>query len=139
PGEVKAGRFRADLFYRLDVVHIQMPPLRERSDDIPLLVDHFVERFSQQYRVAPKRVTAEALEQLCAYAWPGNIRELQNVIERAFALSSADLITFSDLAVPAPEGERADALSFDDGALPTLADTERRLVTAALRQSGGNK
>ncbi len=139
PTEVKAGRFRADLFYRLDVVHIRMPPLRDRSDDIPLLVDHFVERFSQQYRVAPKRVTAEALEQLRAYTWPGNIRELQNVIERAFALSSADLITFADLAVPVPESERAGPLQFDDGELPTLADTERRLVAAALRQSGGNK
>jgi len=138
PAEVRAGRFRADLFYRLDVVHIQMPPLRARADDIPLLVDHFVERFSRQYRVAPKRVTAEALEQLRAYAWPGNIRELQNVIERAFALSSAELITFADLAVPAPEDEGANPLQFD-GELPTLADTERRLVAAALRQSGGNK
>jgi DNA-binding NtrC family response regulator len=139
PAAVKAGHFRADLFYRLDVVHVRMPPLRARLDDVPLLVDHFVERFSRQYRVAPKRVTAEALEQLRAYPWPGNIRELQNVIERAFALSSADLITFADLAVAAPESDQPETLPLDAAELPTLADTERRLVAAALRRSGGNK
>jgi DNA-binding NtrC family response regulator len=137
PVEVRAGRFRADLFYRLNVVHIRMPPLRERRDDIPLLVDHFVERFSRQYGVAPKRVTAEGLERLRAHAWPGNVRELQNVIEGAFALSSAEVITFDDRALAA-DGGGPDALGLD-GDLPTLAEAERRLVSAALRRSGGNK
>src|SRR5262245_53919697 len=79
--EVRAGTFRADLFYRLNVVHIEMPPLRAHPEDIPLLVEHFLQSFSRQYRVSPKRVTAEALERLTTYVWPGNIRELQNLIE----------------------------------------------------------
>src|SRR5881397_296813 len=76
-GEVRAGRFRTDLFYRLDVVHIELPPLRAHPEDIPNLVEHFLQSFSRQYRVSPKRVTAEALERLTAYTWPGNVRELQ--------------------------------------------------------------
>ena len=137
--EVRTGTFRADLFYRLNVVHIEMPPLRAHPEDIPLLVEHFLQSFSRQYRVSPKRVTAEALERLTAYAWPGNIRELQNLIERAFALSTAETITLEDLP-PAVAGWVAPEVgNEDDRELPTLGDTERRLIAAALRRSGGNK
>ena len=137
--EVRTGTFRADLFYRLNVVHIEMPPLRAHPEDIPLLVEHFLQSFSRQYRVSPKRVTAEALERLTAYAWPGNIRELQNLIERAFALSTAETITLEDLP-PAVAGWVAPEVgNEDEGELPTLGDAERRLIAAALRRSGGNK
>jgi DNA-binding NtrC family response regulator len=122
-------------------VHIALPPLRSRPDDVPLLVAHFIRRFSDQYRVAPKRIAAEALERLAAYGWPGNIRELQNAIERAFALSVADTVTLDDLppavhaaAATAP----ADVPTVDDD-IPTLQEAERRLVAAALARSGGNK
>src|SRR5207253_433811 len=77
-GEVRAGRFRQDLYYRLNVVHLALPPLRARPEDIPLLVEHFLQRFSREYQVAPKRLAAEAMERLRAYGWPGNVRELQN-------------------------------------------------------------
>src|SRR5262249_37343118 len=90
--EVRAGRFRTDLYYRLNVVHVAVPPLRERLDDVPVLIDHFVQRFSLQYQVAAKRVSPEAMDRLVAHDWPGNVRELQNVVERAFALSGADTI-----------------------------------------------
>jgi two-component system, NtrC family, response regulator AtoC len=137
--EVRSGTFRADLFYRLNVVHIEMPPLRAHPEDIPLLVEHFLQSFSRQYRVSPKRVTAEALERLTAYAWPGNIRELQNLIERAFALSTAETITLEDLP-PAVAGWVApEVATEDEGELPTLGDAERRLIAGALRRSGGNK
>jgi two-component system, NtrC family, response regulator AtoC len=137
--EVRTGTFRADLFYRLNVVHIEMPPLRAHPEDIPLLVEHFLQSFSRQYRVSPKRVTAEALERLTAYAWPGNIRELQNLIERAFALSTAETITLEDLP-PAVAGWVApEVATEDEGELPTLGDAERRLIAGALRRSGGNK
>src|SRR5215813_9632160 len=111
--EAQAGRFRADLYYRLNVVHIELPPLRARPEDVGLLVDHFLERFSRQYQVAPKRVSAEAMERLRAYPWPGNVRELQNAIERAFALSVADTIMPEDLppvllSRPAGDGATAD-------------------------------
>jgi len=137
--EVRAGRFRTDLFYRLDVVHLELPPLRARPEDVPRLVEHFVGRYSEQYGVAPKRVTAEALERLCTYAWPGNIRELQNAIERAFALSVADTITLGALPPAVRGATGAPSDPGDDAALPTLHEAERRLVVAALQRSGGNK
>ena len=95
------------------------------------------ERFSRQYRVAPRRLAAEALERLRTYAWPGNVRELQNAIERAFALAVADTITLDDL--PGALRGGASPQPFDPEAVPTLEDTERRLFAAALRKSGGNK
>jgi len=137
--EVHAGRFRSDLFYRLNVVHIELPPLRARPEDIPPLVEHFIRRFSRQYQVAPKRVTAEALEQLRTYVWPGNIRELQNAIERAFALSAADTITPDDLPAAVTGWVPPEPGGLDSTELPTLAEAERRLIAAALRRSGGNK
>jgi DNA-binding NtrC family response regulator len=136
--EVQAGRFRQDLFYRLNVVHIELPPLRARPDDIPPLVEHFLDRFSRQYQVAPKRITPDALERLRSYPWPGNIRELQNTIERAFALSAADTVTVADLPATISGWSAPD----DDSAprpLVTLEEGERQLVVAALRKSGGNK
>jgi DNA-binding NtrC family response regulator len=134
--EVRDGRFRTDLFYRLNVVHLELPPLRARPEDVPLLVEHFLQRFSRQYQVAPKRLAAEALERLRTYAWPGNVRELQNAIERAFALSAADTITLDDL----PPSLRGWALPSDTpGDVPTLEESERRLFAAALRKTGGNK
>jgi len=139
PTEIAAGRFRQDLFYRLDVVHIELPPLRARPTDVPALVEHFVARYSRQYQVAPKVVTPETMDVLVRYAWPGNVRELQNAIERAFALSTADTITVEDLP-RAIRGEPAPALPpADADALPTLEEAERRLIADALRRSAGNK
>ena len=134
-----AGTFRKDLFYRLNVVPIHLPPLKERRDDIPLLVDHLVAVFSAAYKVQPKRLTAEALDKLVAYAWPGNVRELQNVIERLFALRHGQEITAADL--PSPIGELAQAEPHFDAwtDLPSLASMERSLISAALRRAGGNK
>jgi len=134
--ETRAGRFRTDLYYRLNVVHIELPTLRDRREDVPLLVEHFVQRFSHEYRVAPKRVAAEALERLRTYAWPGNVRELQNAIERAFALSLADTITPADLPPALTGPARTEPLGDE---VPTLEEAERRLFAAALRKTGGNK
>jgi DNA-binding NtrC family response regulator len=135
--EARGGRFRTDLYYRLNVVHIEVPSLRARAEDIGLLIDHFLERFSRQYQVAAKRVSAEAMERLRRHPWPGNVRELQNAIERAFALSVADTVTVDDLppalhASPAGDGPAPDEVS-------TLEESERRVIAAALRKSGGNK
>jgi len=136
---VKDGSFRSDLYYRLNVVPIRLAPLRERREDILLLVDHFVREFSRAYGVEPKRIAPAALERITAYEWPGNIRELQNVIERAFALSSNPVVTEDDLPAgvvrPTTAGVSADPslepLPFDE--------LERRNIAAALRRSGGNK
>jgi DNA-binding NtrC family response regulator len=137
--EVHAGRFRRDLYYRLNVVHIELPALRTRPEDIPLLAEHFLQRFSRTYQVAPKRLAAEAMERLRVYAWPGNVRELQNAIERAFALAVADTITLEDLPAPLRGAPSPDPGGPDPGDVPTLEEAERRLFAAALRKSGGNK
>jgi DNA-binding NtrC family response regulator len=135
----RKGTFREDLFYRLNVVPIHLPPLRERREDIPLLIEHFVNTFSTEYKVEPKKVAPEAVEKLNAYPWPGNIRELQNVIERMFALSRSSEITLADLPGPIA-GFAEKPLQFHDRAeLPTLEEMERSLIGAALRKSQGNK
>ncbi len=134
---VKDGSFRTDLFYRLNVVPIHLPPLRERREDIPLLVEHFVQEYSRIYGVEAKWVTPEAVQRLVEYAWPGNIRELQNAIERAFALSSQPQITPNDL--PAALLRTADTAPADVGEPMTLEEGERRNILAALQRSGGNK
>jgi DNA-binding NtrC family response regulator len=137
--EVRASRFRADLFYRLNVVHIEVPPLRARRDDLQALVAHFLQLYSERYRVAPKRIAPDALARITAYDWPGNVRELQNAIERAFALSASDVITEAEL--PPTVAGRATRFQVEraDGSLPTLAEAEARLVAAALAESAGNK
>jgi DNA-binding NtrC family response regulator len=140
--EVDAGRFRRDLFYRLNVVRIELPPLRARPEDVPALVTHFVDRYSTQYGVAPKAVTPEALASLQAYDWPGNVRELQNVVERAFALSDADTLTLSDLPATVrgrADGRGAPAAPAEAPSRHTLDENERVLIAETLAASGGNK
>jgi len=137
---VRGGTFRTDLFYRLNVVPIHLPALRERREDIPLLVEHFIQEFSRVYSVGPKRVTPEAMTHILDYRWPGNIRELQNAIERAFALSSQPEINVRDLppAVVRSEGTEIGGDGASHGPRP-LEDIERRNIIAALERSGGNK
>jgi DNA-binding NtrC family response regulator len=137
--EVREGRFRSDLYYRLNVVPIALPPLRERRDDIPLLADEYIRRYSEIFRVAPKRLTDAALAELVRYDWPGNIRELQNVIERCFALGAGDTLDVDALPVHVrARAESGTAVAFGDD-VPSLEAVERSLILAALRKSGGNK
>jgi transcriptional regulator with GAF, ATPase, and Fis domain len=139
--EVRAGRFREDLYYRLHVVPIRLPPLRERREDIALLVQHFVEREAPRLGRRITAVAAETMEELQAYAWPGNIRELRNVIERALVMSSGDV-----LRLPGPlRGDGASngvAAGGEVGSLP-LAELVRRKkiewIREALARSGGNQ
>jgi DNA-binding NtrC family response regulator len=137
--EVDAGRFRRDLFYRLNVVRIELPPLRARPDDVRALVAHFIDRYSTQYGVAPKAVTPEALACLLAHTWPGNVRELQNVIERAFALSDAETLTLADLpsSVRPPQAPIGARETAEPPA--RLDDAERTLIAETLAASAGNK
>jgi DNA-binding NtrC family response regulator len=137
--EVRKGTFRDDLYYRLSVIPIHLPPIRERREDIPLLIEHFITAFSKEYNVEPKQLAPDALEKLLAYPWPGNIRELQNVIERVFALSQNTEITRADLPVSVV-GFEEHPVNFNEGAeLPTLEDMEKSLIAAALHKSRGNK
>ncbi|MFQ5949305.1 MAG: sigma-54-dependent transcriptional regulator [Nitrospiria bacterium] len=95
--EMKAGRFREDLYYRINVIPIVLPPLRERKEDIPLLVKHFLDQKTAKARVSPKTISQRALDMLIAYRWPGNIRELENIVEQIVALSSGSRIDLEDL------------------------------------------
>jgi two-component system response regulator AtoC len=134
---VAAGRFREDLYYRLKVVTIQLPPLRERREDIPLLVDHLVRRAARECRKTVTRVSEAALALLCAYDWPGNVRELAHVLERGVALAQHDMLTADDLPTELREpGEAPPASTPIDR--PTLAELKRRYVQRVYEENGRN-
>jgi two-component system, NtrC family, response regulator len=140
--EVEAGRFREDLFYRLNVVHLHLPPLRERQEDIPLLAAHFIKKYVQENLRDKTRITPEALQVLIHYAWPGNVRELENVMERAVILCSNNTISPQDLPAelaPAPAEPRLDVDRFIplNTPLPEALDSiEEQMIRRALEKSG---
>ena len=146
---IEHGKFREDLYYRLNVVPIHIPPLRERWQDIPLLVEHFLEKICQAEGMAPKRVFAETIEMMQAYAWPGNVRQLENTVERAVILSGERQTLFpSDFSLPGGAAlARASAAVQAQVAVPeagmdlqqTVQKLERALIEQALRRTGGNK
>ena len=138
--EVSAGRFREDLFWRLNVIHLHIPPLRERPFDIPLLVEHFLNRALKTSGSLPLSVTPGALAVLTAYDWPGNARELENAIERAVALAEGASLAPEDL----PErirnsGQTAQLLTHAREKRMTLRDLEKEYILETLRLTGGNK
>ena len=138
--EVKAGRFRQDLFYRLNVLPVMLPPLRQHVDDVPALLAFYIDAFNREFRKTVKGVSPAALKALQAYGWPGNIRELRNAVERAMLLASSDWLEPADfpLAIPAA-GAKAGA----DFQLPAhgvdLESLEQSLVIQALERCGGNQ
>jgi DNA-binding NtrC family response regulator len=144
---IEAGEFREDLFYRVNVVSLPLPPLRDRPEDIPILVTSFLERFNEKFGKAIAGVDEEVMARFLEYSWPGNVRELQNVLQRAVVLERSDTITFS--AVPEMIGgtPSTSTLSLDELAGQSLPDAlkqvrsryERVLIEEALERSGGNK
>jgi DNA-binding NtrC family response regulator len=146
---VRAGRFREDLYYRLNVVTLQLPPLRDRKQDIPLLMDHFLRELTARHGRGPLAVDPEAQQRLLAYDWPGNIRELQNVLERALVLAEQDVIGPEHLPaevrpgggpadLPAPDADRATPVPAAS-ALLSLEEIERRHVMRVLEATGGSR
>ena len=134
---INASKFRADLFYRLNVVGITMPPLRDRRDDIPVLADHFISKASRKCKTRTKPLSEDALACLMSHDWPGNVRELENAIERAMVLGVSDMILPDDL----PDG-MLEAGANTSGAGPqylgTIKETKKALVLQALQQANGN-
>jgi len=139
---VQEGKFREDLFYRLNVISIDLPPLRQRKEDIPLLVDFFLKKYSEENERPLRHITPEALRPLIAYSWPGNVRELENVIERAVVLSSgpevgpellADSITGRGSSLPVLE-RRGNATLFD-----IMEDCERQIIVDMLEKCSWNQ
>jgi formate hydrogenlyase transcriptional activator len=131
---VDEGRFRSDLFFRLNVLPITVPPLRERRDDVPLLVHTFARRVAREMGKRIDGVSARTLERMAAYPWPGNVRELQNYVERAVVLSPGPIIEAGDELAPA--GSRPPAARADGAESDALDDVLRRHMVAALAQSG---
>ncbi|MCI0389747.1 MAG: sigma-54 dependent transcriptional regulator [Acidobacteria bacterium] len=138
--DVHNGRFREDLFWRLNVIRLRVPPLRERSFDIPLLVEHFVNKAAEASRKPPLDVSSEALAILTAYSWPGNVRELENAIERAVAFARGAVLTPDDLPERVRTSGSTSALiarSIEQNM--TMRELEREYILEVLRRSGGNK
>ncbi|MDD3472112.1 MAG: sigma-54 dependent transcriptional regulator, partial [Syntrophaceae bacterium] len=140
--EVKKGNFREDLFYRLNVVPIHLPPLRERKEDIPLLIDHFLHIYNEKNNRSLKGFHPRALDAMMRYSWPGNIRELENVVERAVILTMDEYVSFSEL----PEsisGETATTIQAPSksGIVPgmTIRELEKELILVTLEHNDGNR
>jgi DNA-binding NtrC family response regulator len=139
---MEEGRFREDLFYRLHVISIQLPPLRDRKDDIPLLVQHFLAKYCDDNRRVDLELTPEATELLMAYDWAGNVRELENVVERAVVLTTGSRIGVELMpeyvrkppSLPTPQFVMpAEGISFKD----VISDFEKRLIESTLETAGG--
>ncbi len=132
---IEKGEFRHDLYYRLNVVQIEMPPLRDRRDDIPMLIQHFIKLFNKRYNRQVDSFSAESLRSLIQYAWPGNVRELRNLVERHVALaegSKLELMSeFSSFSVASPNGLDHDS--------PDLRTLEQRYILKVLEKNGNNR
>lgn len=142
---IHEGKFRHDLYYRLNIISLELPPLRDRKEDIPVLIDHFVQKHCQPLAKQVHQVSQEALAKLCSYHWPGNVRELENVIERACVLTKGPMIMAEDLPESVlfsnhkpeqtPEGFEADGGRLKDA----LRDPEKKLILEALEKNRWNK
>src|SRR5205085_1229360 len=134
---IRQGTFRQDLYYRLNVVSIQMPPLRERREDIPLLASYFVQKYSDRCNRRVRGISTEARARLMNYDWPGNVRELENAIERAIVLGSTEMILPEDL----PEAALETAVPMTGGVAKyheAVTEAKKQLILKAFEQAGGN-
>jgi DNA-binding NtrC family response regulator len=139
-GEMKQGRFREDLFYRLNVIHIKVPPLRDHPEDIPVLAEHFLRKYSPSRQ---SLLSNEVLRKFQLYSWPGNIRELENVIQRALVLARSDVITLENLPLSLrAEGELVPSSTLWQQGMPLrtiLAEVEKEIILKALQETNGNR
>ncbi len=133
---VQEGKFREDLFYRIKVIHLKMPTLKERKEDIRLLVDHIIEKYNRLQGKNITDISVEAMSRLIEYDYPGNVRELENIIEQAFVLCRGDIIELHHL----PAELRSDMLSSEDrSSSMSLLEMEKNLIAGKLRLYGGNR
>jgi DNA-binding NtrC family response regulator len=136
---VKAGKFREDLFFRLRVVEIELPPLRERTGDIPLLAQNFLREFAKENGKAVNDFTADALEALMNFSWPGNVRELRTAIEHAVVLCRGERISLRDLPPSVRGGGSLTGPKLLPGKAVTVKDAEQQLIIRALKETDGNR
>jgi DNA-binding NtrC family response regulator len=136
---VEEGKFREDLFYRLNVIAVNLPPLRQRPDDIPILVDHFLREIAANKHTAPHRVSPEVMRRFSAYRWPGNVRELRNVLERMMVLAEGEVLTERDLPDEITAGTSDATTRRDIPTGITMEELEKLAITKALDQCDGNR
>ena len=139
---IKENKFREDLFYRLNVVSIELPPLRQHKEDIPLLVNYFIEKFAKETNKTIKGVSKETLDYLMKYNFPGNIRELENLIERAAVLTRDEYISKNDLPIPVKEnigGSVIDPYNLEDDYETKMKQYESVMIQEALGRTNGNQ
>jgi two-component system response regulator HydG len=137
--DMKRGRFRSDLYYRLNVIAIHLPPLRDRKDDIPIFVEAFLKRIAKEHNDEPKHLAPDAADAIAAYDWPGNVRELENALERAVVLTKGDSVSVASIPEKVTQ-RRTEPLVADRPQInPTLDVIERAYITWVLQSEGGNK
>ncbi len=132
---VEENKFRQDLLYRINTVELRLPPLRERVEDLPLLVNHFLEMYCKKYKMPNKRLHASTLKRLEKHSWPGNIRELQHAVERAVILSESNVLEPADFFLPQPDKQQENKITTTDH---NLEATEKMLVRKVIEKHGGN-
>jgi DNA-binding NtrC family response regulator len=135
---VKRGEFRQDLFYRLNVVPVRLPDLKDRREDIPLLVHHFLQKFANQIGEPVRRFSSDAMRILMTHTWPGNVRELENAVEHALTMGSGEILGVEDLpaSVTSPERDIVEEAVLDNS---TLAEVERRYILRILEKMDGHQ
>jgi DNA-binding NtrC family response regulator len=133
PAMIRKAAFREDLYYRLNVIAISVPPLRERKEDLPALARHFLAKYAKNLSKAVTDISPEALELLAGYHWPGNVRELESVIERAVILCEGDTLGAEDLSLPAA------AVVDELGTNPSLEEMEKTYILRVLKEANGNQ
>jgi two-component system response regulator AtoC len=145
--EVAEGKFREDLYYRLNVIALELPPLRDRMDDVPLLVEHFLQKYRSDSPNGNPRISEEALERLMTYSWPGNVRELENTVHRGIILARGAVITPQHIVFTGAPGKRSaeidqritEKVALGMALKDIVAETERQAIEAALERAGGNR
>jgi len=138
---LEEGTFRQDLYYRLNVVPINIPPLRERKEDIPFLAIHFVEKLAKELGSSVREISPAAMDRLIDHSWPGNVRELENTLERSMVLSTGPVLEATDIRIESPRSSGAQG-SNQQPLLPegmTLEQWEQMMIRESLRRAGGNK
>lgn len=137
--EIAAGRFREDLFYRINVINIHLPPLRERMDDLPLIINHFIELFNKKFNKNIKQFSSSAFDILMEYNWPGNIRELENVIEHCFVICTGDIIQVECLPKRLREQKFKSAMPSNSNSKKSFKDAEKELIISVLEKNNHNR
>ena len=140
--QVEQNQFRDDLFYRINVLSIEVPPLRNRKEDIPLLIDFFVKKYNEKLGTQIENVDKSCMQRFVNYSWPGNVRELENVIERCMALADGPILTCKHLPIEIHQGAAMQSFDFGSAGLSikkNRANLEKTLITQALEETGGNK